>query len=493
MKILFVVSHVRDWPIRLPGVEVVSARAYLNDGAYCSSPDTKVFNLCKSYRYQQRGYYVSLLAEARGHKPLPDVKAIEDLASDSIIQSLTDSLGELMQASLADVADDSLTLDIHFGRDAKRRHEQLCEQLFNLLRVPLLQAHFERSDGRWQVRRVRALSLADMSAEETGAVRLAAGECLRGHRQREREPAARRPTLAILHTPGNVGEPSNAGALRKFQEAAEQLGMRSEIITRDDAPRLAQFDALFIRDTTNVNHYTYQMSRQAAVAGLVVMDDPDSILKCGNKVYLAELLARHHIPSPRTMLVHRDNVDAIIPTLGLPCILKQPDSAFSIGVTKASSERELIDTVQALLEQSELILAQEYLPTEFDWRVGVLDRKPLFACKYFMVPGHWQIIQHLGDDGEAQSFREGRTEAVALDDVPPQVLATALAAADLIGDGFYGVDLKQRGQHCTVIEINDNPNVDAGNEDALLGDTLYRAVIDVFRCRIEARKGSIAA
>ena len=29
--------------------------------------------------------------------------------------------------------------------------------------------------------------------------------------------------------------------------------------------------------------------------------------------------------------------------------------------------------------------AQEYLATDFDWRVGVLDRRPLFACKYFMA------------------------------------------------------------------------------------------------------------
>jgi glutathione synthase/RimK-type ligase-like ATP-grasp enzyme len=493
MKILFVVSHVRDWPVRLPGVEVVSARAYLTDSNYCSSPDTKVFNLCNSYRYQRRGYYVSLLAEARGHKPLPDVKAIEDLESDTIIQTLTDSLGELVQTSLDDVEGDSLMLDIHFGRDACHRHEQLCEQLFNLLRVPLLRVRFERQESRWQVRGVRAAALADMGPDELGAVRQAAAECLRGHRQREREPAARRPTLAILHTPGNAGEPSNADALHNFQTAAEQLGMRSEIITKDDAARLPQFDALFIRDTTSVNHYTYQMSRQAAVSGMVVMDDPDSILKCGNKVYLAELLARHDIPTPKTLLVHRDNIADIEPALGLPCILKQPDSAFSIGVSKAGDKRELAETVEAFLAHSELILAQEYLPTAFDWRIGILDRKPLFACKYFMVPGHWQIIQHApGADGTA-SFREGMTEAVALGDVPPQVLEVALNAANLIGDGFYGVDLKQHGQHCCVIEINDNPNVDAGNEDALLGDALYRAVIDVFRCRIEARKGRIAA
>jgi glutathione synthase/RimK-type ligase-like ATP-grasp enzyme len=73
-----------------------------------------------------------------------------------------------------------------------------------------------------------------------------------------------------------------------------------EYITRADIGRLPEFDALFIRDTTFANHYTYRFSRRATAEGLVVIDDPDSILKCNNKVYLAELLIRHNIPAPRT-------------------------------------------------------------------------------------------------------------------------------------------------------------------------------------------------
>ncbi|HYD80420.1 MAG TPA: RimK family protein [Paucimonas sp.] len=489
MNILFVVSHPRDWPIPLPGVQVAPARAYLTDARYGDCPDTKVFNLCKSYRYQKRGYYVSLLGEARGHKPIPDMKAIEDLQSDHLLQLTMENLGESIQLALADVVGHTFTLNAYFGRDPVRRHEQLAEQLFNLLHIPLLRVRFARHEqhqARWSACAIQTIGIGDIPPGEWAALTQAASECLQAHRQRDREPAAKRPSLAVLHTPGHADEPSNPGALRKFQEAAEQTGMRMTVITKDDLARLPQFDALFIRDTTNANHYTYQFSRQATLAGLVVIDDPDSILKCNNKVYLAELLGRHGIPMPKTLLVHRDNMDRIVPELGLPVVLKQPDSAFSMGVTKAETVEELAQRLEELLGKSELVLAQEYLPTEFDWRIGILDRKPLFACKYFMVPGHWQIVQH------GNAYREGPTEAVAIEDAPPQVIETALAAAGLIGDGFYGVDLKQRGQHCYVIEINDNPNVDAGNEDGVLKDALYRAVMDVFRARIEARKGSAA-
>ena len=79
MTILIVVNNPRDWPLNIPGVTVVPARAYLTDPAFGEDRGARVFNLCKSYRYQSLGYYVSLLAEARGHKPLPRAGTIEDL------------------------------------------------------------------------------------------------------------------------------------------------------------------------------------------------------------------------------------------------------------------------------------------------------------------------------------------------------------------------------------------------------------------------------
>ena len=75
-----------------------------------------------------------------------------------------------------------------------------------------------------------------------------------------------------------------------------------------------------------------------------------------------------------------------------------------------------------------------------------------------------------------------------MDQAPEEVVRIALKSANLIGDGFYGVDIKQIDSRCYVIEVNDNPNVDAGNEDSVLKDALYREVMRVFLKRIEARK-----
>ncbi|MDT3706395.1 MAG: RimK family protein [Thiobacillus sp.] len=485
MSILIVVDNPRDWPLDIPGVSVVSARAYLTDPAFGEDHSVKAFNLCRSYRYQSLGYYVSLLAEARGHKPLPRVSTMEDLQSQNMVRLLTEDLDELVQRSLASIKSDDFELSIYFGRNVASRHDALSHQLFSRLQAPLLRAHFERRCGRWHLRSVRAIAASDIPPPHHDFVVEAATAYFMGHRR----PAHRRPAprfdLAILHNPDDAEPPSNARAMQLFEKAATEVGLAVEFITRADLGRLPQFDALFIRDTTYPNHYTYRFSRRAAAEGLVVIDDPDSILRCNNKVYLAELLARHNIPAPRTLMVHQGNLDQIIPGLGLPCVLKQPDSSGSLGVARLESEPELAAKVGALLQKSELIVAQEWLPTEFDWRVGILDRRPLFVCRYYMAKDHWQIVKR---EAGRHGYEEGPVQAMAVAEAPEEVVKLALKAANLIGDGLYGVDIKQVGSRCHVIEINDNPNIDAGNEDGVLKDALYREIIGSFVRRIEARK-----
>ncbi|ANQ84933.1 RimK family alpha-L-glutamate ligase [Azoarcus olearius] len=484
MTTLIVVDDPGDWPPGGGSINVVPARSYLTDPAFAEERPARVFNLCRSYRYQSLGYYVSLLAEARGHKPWPRAGTIEDLQSQNLVQVLTARLNQLVEQTLAPLKADRFELSVYFGRNLAQRYNVLADQLFQLLQAPLLRVRFERAGGHWHTRSIRLVGIGELSETHRNFVYEAAAT----HFAARARLADRRPqeeyALAILHNPEGRNLPSNPAALAKFAETGAALGMRVEFITPGDFGRLPEFDALFIRDTTFVHHYTYRFARRAQGEGLVVIDDPDSILKCNNKVYLAEMLAHHNLPAPRTLLIHRDNIDQVAPLLALPCVLKQPDSSFSSGVDKVETEAELREKVGALLDKSDLIVAQEWLPTEFDWRVGVLDRRVVFVCKYYMAKDHWQIMNH----SAAPEHREGRTEALAVGEAPEDVVELALTAANLIGDGFYGVDIKQIGNRCCIIEINDNPNVDAGNEDGVLRDALYREVMGVFLRRLERRR-----
>ena len=124
------------------------------------------------------------------------------------------------------------------------------------------------------------------------------------------------------------------------------------------------------------------------------------------------------------------------------------------------------------------------MPSDYDWRIGVLDQAPLFACKYFMAKDHWQIYNWNSES----KFKGGNSETVAIKDVPEAVVKTAVKAASLIGDGLSGVDLKMVNGEVYVIEINDNPNIDADVEDDILKDELYTRIIRSLKNRIEINR-----
>ena len=484
MNILLVVNNPKNWPLQIPGVVVTSARSYLTDPAYSEDRTVKVFNLCRSYSYQSSGYYVSLLAAARGHKPLPDINTIQDLKSQYVIRALSEEMEEQIQTAFKRLTSKKFTLSIYFGKNTAKQYDSISLRLFDLFQAPLLRAEFVKTDI-WQLNTIRTITVSDIPENHRKFVIEAATEYFSGRKRRVRKKTTARFDIAILHNPDEKEPPSNERAIKKFQKAAEVVGLDSELITRDDIHRLAEFDALFIRETTAVNHHTFRFAQRAAAEGLVVMDDPNSILKCTNKVYLAELLTRHNIPIPKTMVVHKNNLDTVVESLGLPCILKQPDSAFSIGVDKVETEDEFRDHVTRLLSKSDLIVAQEFLPTSFDWRIGICDRRPLYVCRYYMARKHWQIYKR---DESGNYHSEGNSDTLSVGEAPDEVVRTALKAANLIGDGLYGVDLKQVGQKCYIIEVNDNPSIDAGTEDYVLKDALYRDIMGIFLKRIETRK-----
>ena len=480
---LVVVNNPKSWPLAIPEVEVVAARSYLMDERYSALRNAKVFNLCRSYQYQSIGYYVSLLASARDHKPIPGVLAIQDLKSQVMIRIVSDELERLIQSSLRPIRGDRFTLSIYFGKNLARRYDRLCGRIFQHFQTPLLRAEFVRKDGDWLMKSVNPIAGSDIPKEHHDFVIEAAQEFFRRRSPRTTQKESRY-DLAILVNPDEKMPPSDEKAIQRFIRAAESLDFYTELITRHDYARLGEFDGLFIRETTSVNHHTYRMARRASAEGLVVIDDPESILKCTNKVYLAELLKKNRIPEPRTLIISPDKKESVAATLGYPFILKQPDSSFSVGVVKVNDAAGFQRAADELFENSDLLIAQEFIPTLFDWRVGILNRKPLFVCRYYMARKHWQIYEHSADG----STYAGKADTMAVADAPKHIVETALKAANLIGDGFYGVDLKESGGNVYVIEINDNPSIDSGFEDVVLRDELYVSIMKEILRRIERKK-----
>jgi glutathione synthase/RimK-type ligase-like ATP-grasp enzyme len=497
---LLLVEQAADWKPDFPDMPVVTARDYLSsrgaDGPGGSAKrQPRVINLCRSYRYLSIGYYCSLLAEARGHKVVPSVGTIQELSSRGLYGLATEALNERVQRLLGKRRGGpqpaAYALTIFFGQCGMRELQPLARQIFETFRCPILRVELKQGDRSpadpWRIAAVGALSLNDLPEAQQREFFAALEWYLS---QRWRRPRARlgyRYDLAILHDPQEELPPSNPKALARFRRAGKALGVNVELIQRKDYGRLAEYDALLIRETTRIGHHTFRFAKKADSEGMVVIDDPDSILRCTNKVFLAELLDTHRVPRPRTLILRRETLLDAEALIGYPVVLKIPEGSFSRGVYKAADRTELKSFAKRLFQESDLILAQEYLYTEFDWRIGILARKPIYASKYYMSRDHWQIVRHHGDGRR----EEGHFDTVAVEQAPADVVRAALRAANLIGDGLYGVDVKAANGRVVVIEVNDNPNLDAGIEDKVLGDRLYRMIIENMVARLERRRAGL--
>lgn len=438
-----------------------------------------VINLSNDYSYNSEGYYCSLLAQARGHKVLPGVEIINKLESGTGVR-MDSGLQKLCYQWIQknNVEGDIWYLNIYFGTCREKGLDKIARFIFDNYPCPILRVGFNTRQ-RNQIETVQALHLDQLTGEQQDYFAEALDNFNKKVWRTPRSPKSSRYSLAILHDPEEKFPPSDRRALNKFIEAARRMNVHAELITEEDATRLMEFDALFIRTTTSLNHYTYQLSQRATQNDIVAIDDPLSIIRCTNKVYLNELLEKEKIPAPASMLVFRSNENSfgeIRDRLGSPFILKIPDGSFSHGMKKIENEEDLQKAFAVLFGKSAILLAQEFIPTDFDWRIGILNGEPLFACKYYMAKGHWQIYLH-GDNGKSKA---GMVDTIPIYKVPSNVLKTAVKATSLIGDGLYGVDLKVVNGKAVVIEINDNPSIDHEIEDAILGDELYYRIIHHF-------------
>jgi len=331
MKTVIVTDQNEKW-FEISDATVLTARRYLAEPERGNEGTVRVLNLCRTGRYQGRGYYVSLLAEARGQRPVPDVKTIGDLKSEAYVRALEAEIQPLVQETLHHDESERFQLDIYLGKHPS--HQALAEQLFARARAPLLRALFAHAEGSWRLDALQAMGLADIPQQDRALLLEAVKSFMAESSAARRQGAKRgRPRLAILWDPNEPHKPSNEQALQRFVKAAPLVGLDAELIGPEALERLPEFDELFNR-ASPAEATIYEFLRKAESLGMPVVDDPESVLKCGNKVYMQELLNRHRIATPRTLIVQRGNVDEIVPTLGLPCVLKLPDSGFGRDVVR---------------------------------------------------------------------------------------------------------------------------------------------------------------
>jgi glutathione synthase/RimK-type ligase-like ATP-grasp enzyme len=255
-------------------------------------------------------------------------------------------------------------------------------------------------------------------------------------------------------------------ALVNFKLAAHQLGHQLEYVFRKDLAKIPSYDALFIRSLTDPLNAAYVAARTAELHGMKVIDDPDSIIICCDKINMYMHLMRARVPIPDTRFIGKSELDKqamaqLFEELGAPLVLKAPHTSFSMHVDKVDSVPAFQEVARKYFRRADEIVVQRFVPSRFDWRVTTLNGEILFVCKYVMPGNSWKIQRN--DNGH---IIWAKIEAVDPSTVDPRLLEIGLRAANAIGKGLYGVDIKEIDGEYVVIEVNDNPNIDAGGEDA---------------------------
>lgn len=440
---------------------VITFNTYLRDYPKQNEPKTRIINLCDSSQYLSKGYYCSLLAEARKHQVLPSVKTINALRSG--------------QAPMLNVGQIDGTL--YFGNAQNDLQSKAAKSVFKQYPTPIL---FVDEQGLLQQGSMSSLNEQQYSEFVAKLDNFTKTQWRIGAVQRRF-----RWDMAILVDHNEKVPPSDKDAIARFIKAAAKHGIYAQALSFDEIDNIAQFDALFIRQTTAIDHPTYRIASKAQSLGLVVIDDAESILRCCNKVYLHDAFNYQKVPSLKTVVVAdqaNETLEQLEEAFTYPLVLKMPEGSFSKGVFKVSNRDELAAKLTELFEFSALVLAQEYMYTEYDWRVGVLNGRAIYACRYLMARNHWQIYNH-----DAKRFFSGGFETLPTFELPKAVLDAALKACKTVGRGLYGVDVKEHQGKAYVLEVNDNPSIDHKVEDGYLGDELYMIIMDEFKQRLEAR------
>jgi glutathione synthase/RimK-type ligase-like ATP-grasp enzyme len=276
----------------------------------------------------------------------------------------------------------------------------------------------------------------------------------------------------------NFSDPREEAALQNFQTAAEESGHEFDFLFRENISEIPKYNAVFIRATTDPLLTAYIVSKTAWELGLKVIDDPESIQICGNKIHQYALFDKFNVPRIPTLFLNKDDMHHkkladIFDLLGKPVVIKAPYTSFSRYVEKAACETSFREVAKKYFKKSDVLAVQKFTPTTFDWRVGVLNNEVLYVCKYMIPKGKWK---HGAKLRGKPTFVWGRTVAVKKRSAPSKLREVALQACKVVGKGLYGVDIKEVDGNYVVVEVNDNPSIYAGHEDSSDKD-LYAKII----------------
>jgi hypothetical protein len=146
---VILVDQPRDLPNAETPHKVITTTEYLARPRLFELGRPKLVNLARSYAYQSKGYYASLLAEARGHRVVPTVETMLELREHKLYEHALPELEDELNrcAARADFQPDAeFKLLVCFGIARDQRFESFGRLLFDWFRCPALEVIVDPGD-----------------------------------------------------------------------------------------------------------------------------------------------------------------------------------------------------------------------------------------------------------------------------------------------------------------------------------------------------------
>src|SRR5687768_1117311 len=293
---IIIVTSERNDVVPPAGQSCNTADEYLEGNTACCDPNAQIVNLCRDISYGSKGYYVSLLADARGQDVLPRVQVIAGLnepytrfralqeagaptidAAEMVIRKrsvesggaavaledrpagafptplISDATGSLRVPD----ADELVETFIYLGKCADARFQQAARAVFREWPAPLLRMQVVLEDGAWKISQVAAASPHELNSAQLQELHDEL-EDYRAIRVRAQPRTTTRASLAVLVDPSNQFSPSSPETIDRLERVAARMNVHLARINLSDLRRLPEYDALFVRCHTSVTHPAFQ-------------------------------------------------------------------------------------------------------------------------------------------------------------------------------------------------------------------------------------------
>ena len=208
-------------------------------------------------------------------------------------------------------------------------------------------------------------------------------------------------------------------------------------------------DFILPRTGAGTTYFTLAVIRHLEGLGVKSFNSSESIEIVKDKLFTQQLLAKHNLPVPKTMLVKFPiNSNIVSKCLGFPLIVKPLSGAQGIGVFLAVSKprfEDLMQLIEATNSKANIIL-QEFvsLSKGRDLRVFTIGGRAIACMERKSKRGRFKA-----------NYSQGSSiKRIVL---TPEIEDLAYRTSKILGLEIAGVDLLFDGEQFKVCEANSSP------------------------------------